>query len=238
VHPKPLVCAGHRRIHVRIGWYRLPDMNVPTPIRYLPAISEQIHAHFGDDSFVLHEATSSTVHVDLHVVRPNPQRPYFTLLSSGMSDLDMAVPPEYEELALAEVCLCLPDDWPLGVHGSDWRKPEYFWPLRLLYETARYPHQQGTWLYWGHTLGGSDAPLPFGVPTDFTGAIILPPQTFSEAAMSVKTHDGRTINFLAIVPIHSKEMNFRFENGSEALARKLFEAGVNELLRPDRPSVL
>jgi Suppressor of fused protein (SUFU) len=101
-----------------------------------------------------------------------------------------------------------------------------------------YPHQQGTWFYWGHTLGNSDDPLPFGVPTDFTGVIILAPQNFSEAATSVKTDDGRTINYLAIVPIHRGEMKFRFENGSEALANKLFDADVNELLRPHRPSIL
>lgn len=119
---------------------------------------------------------SSTIHVDIHVVRPNPLKPYFTLLTSGMSDIDMAVPPEYKELALAEVCLCLPCDWLLSMDGSDWRKPEYSRPIRLLQETARYPHQQGTWLFWGHTLGDTDDPLPFGVATDFTGVVILQPQ--------------------------------------------------------------
>lgn len=212
-------------------------MNVPTPIRYLPTISEHVRTHFGDDSFVLHEAMSSTIHVDIHVVRPSPLRPYFTLLTSGMSDLDMAVPPEHEELALAEVCLCVPGDWPLSMDGSDWRKPEYFWPIRLLHETARYPHRQGTWLFWGHTIGDVDDPPSFDVPAAFTGVVIAQPQTFSEAAVSVKTDDGRTINYLAIVPIHSNEMKFRFENGSIALLKKLFDAGVNELLRPQRPSI-
>src|SRR5260221_508982 len=101
-------------------------MNVPTPIRYLPTISEHVRTHFGDDSFVLHEAVSSTIHVDIHVVRPT----------------------------------------------------------------------------------------------------------------TVKTEDGRIINFLAIVPIHPNEMKFRFENGSIALANRLFDAGVNEVLCQHRPSVL
>jgi hypothetical protein len=212
-------------------------MNVPTPIRYLPTISEHILTHCGDDSFVLHEKKSSTIHVDIHVVRPNQEKPYFTLLTSGMSDLDMAVPPEHEDLALAEACLCLPEDWPLSMDGSDWHKPEYYWPIRLLLDTARFPHQQGTWLFWGHTLGDNDDPLPFGVATDFTGVVIAQPQTLSEAAISVATDDGRTINYLAVVPIHGNEMKFRFENGSVALLKQLSHAGVNEILRPQRPSI-
>jgi hypothetical protein len=213
-------------------------MSVPTPIRYFPTISEHVRTHFGDDSYVLHEAMSSTIHVDIHVVRPNPLKPYLTLLTSGMSDLDMAVPPEYRELALAELCLCLPGDWPLSMGGSDWRKPEYYWPIRLLQDIARYPHKLGTWLFWGHTLGDPEDPLPCGVATDFTGVIVVKPQTFSEAATSVKTNDGRTINYLAVIPIHPNEMKFRLENGSIALIDKLVAANVDELLRPERQSIL
>ncbi len=44
--------------------------NIPTPIRYLPAITEHIKKHFGTDLFLLDETKSSTVHVDVHVVRP------------------------------------------------------------------------------------------------------------------------------------------------------------------------
>src|SRR5215472_12015574 len=134
--------------------------NLPTPIRYLTEISGHIQKHFGTDSFVLHEEKSATVHVDLHVVPPNPDRPYFTLLTSGMSDLDMRVPPGLEEFALAEVCLCLPSDWPLSVNNFGWREPKYFWPLKILYQAVRYPHRQNTWFCRGHTVGSVEAPTP------------------------------------------------------------------------------
>lgn len=213
-------------------------MNQPTPIRHLPEIHQHIRTHFSDDSYVLHEKTSSTIHVDIHAVRPNSQRPYFTLLTSGMSDLDMTAPPHFEDVALAEACLCLPSDWPLSIDGSDWRKPEYAWPISLLHKIARYPHQQKTWLYWGHSLGDLDDPLSFGIETDFAGVVLIPPQTFPAAAVSVNTNDGRVINYLAVVPIHRSEMKFRSEQGYKALAKTLFAAGVDERLRPDRPSVL
>ena len=78
---------------------------LPTPIRYLETITKHVQMHFGTNSFVLHENKSSPVHVDLHVVPPTNSRPYFTLLTSGMSGLDMHVPAGLEDLALAEVCM-------------------------------------------------------------------------------------------------------------------------------------
>jgi hypothetical protein len=67
-------------------------MTLPTPIRYLRTITKHVRMHFGTDSFVLHEKKSAPIHVDVHVVPPKPSRPYFTILTSGMSDLDMHTP--------------------------------------------------------------------------------------------------------------------------------------------------
>ncbi len=212
--------------------------DLPTPIRYLTEISNHIERHFGVNSFVLHEEKSTTVHVDVHVVPPDSDRPYFTLLTSGMSDLDMRVPPGLEEFALAEVCLCLPSDWPLSVNNFGWREPKYFWPLNILYQAARYPHRQNTWFCWGHTVGGTGAPTPIDSQVEFTGVLFLEPQTFPKGAERVETSDGRAINYLAVIPLHSNEMLLARREGSETLAEKLFEGGISEVLHPDRRSVI
>lgn len=90
---------------------------LPTPIRYLETINKHIERHFGADGFVLHEDKSSTIHVDVHVVPPKASRSYFTLVTSGMSDLAMHMPKGLEALALAELCLCLPK------HRPSWCEP-------------------------------------------------------------------------------------------------------------------
>ena len=209
---------------------------LPTPIRYLETITKHVQMHFGTNSFVLHEKKSSTVHVDLHVVPPNYSRPYFTLLTSGMSDLDMHVPAGLEDLALAEVCLCLPGDWPLSLTEFGWRKPEYFWPIAALQKVARYVHRQKTWLSWGHTVEDS-APIDF--VGRFTGVILLNPRTFPEGLDRVTTdEDGRTIHFLAAIPLLPQEMQFAQKLGSDTLEERLNDAGVTEHLNPQRPSVV
>jgi hypothetical protein len=212
---------------------------LPPPIRYLETITKHIERHFGTDGFVLDENKSSTVHVDVHVVPPNHSRPYFTLVTSGMSDLDMHTPAELEEFALAELCLCLPADWPLSMTNFGWREPKYFWPLAILRRIARYPHRHKTWLSWGHTIGNVEHPEPIAADANFTGIMLLNPQTFPEDADKVTTEeDGRTINFLAVLPLLPPELEFARKLDSDSLEEKLFEAGVTELLNPNRPSVI
>jgi hypothetical protein len=211
-------------------------MKVPTPIRYLTEISNHIKEYFGDNSFILHEDKSSIVHVDIHVVRPSAERPFFTLLTSGMSDLNMKVPEGAEDFVLAEVCLCLPGAWPLAVDSFGWREPQFFWPIQLLLQAARYPHRHDTWLCWGHTIGDSEQPTPIDPQVDYTGVIFLEPLTFPDGAGTIETPDDRHINYLALIPLLPKEM--AFEAGPEELAERLSEAGVSELLYQHRPSVI
>jgi len=212
--------------------------HVPTPIRYLPAITDHIKKYFGTDGFVLHEKSSSTVHVDIHVVRPSRIRPYFTLLTSGMSDLDMRVPKHLEDLALAEVCLCLPGEWPLDMNDFGWREPRYFWPIAVLKQAAKYPHINETWFSPGHTVGSVEQPAPLASETNFTGLMLLSPTTFPDGADAVETEDGRIIHYLGLVPLLEQEMRFKQEFGSEALKEKLTGAGITELLEPKRLSVV
>jgi hypothetical protein len=211
---------------------------LPTRIRYLREISTHITKHFGPDHFVLHEIQSSTVHIDLHVVRPKSNRPYFTVVTSGMSDLDMHVPSDFKDAALAEVCMCLPGDWPLAMDNLGWRVPKFFWPIKILKQSALYPHTNQTWLSWGHTISHSNGTEGLESGVRFAGEIILRPQTFPEGSEQVMTEDGRTINYLAVVPILEQEMAFRQTFGSTELAEKLIEAGITEILDVQRSSVV
>lgn len=211
---------------------------LPTPIRYLGEITNHIEKYFGSDFFVFHEEEFSTVHLDVHVVRPNAARPHYTLLTSGMSDLDMQTPEGLKDLSLAEVCLCLPPDWPLTPTESRWQEPEYFWPMGMLKDAARYPHMRQTWLGWGHTVRGTDDSAPIAPGVGFTGILLVPPLTFPAGARSVETGDGRTIRYLGIIPLLPSEIAFRLKYGSEKIRQMLCAAGVSELLDMQRSSVV
>src|SRR5262249_26066204 len=75
------------------------------------AVERPIERSFGPIAWVSHEVASPVVHIDVHVVEPSSQRPFYTLVTSGMSDQPMTVPDKALEAGhheLAELMICLP----------------------------------------------------------------------------------------------------------------------------------
>ena len=210
----------------------------PAPIQNLREITNHIENFFGPNFFVLHEKESALVHIDINVVLPTPDRPCYTLLSSGMSDRFMKVPRGLAKLALAEVCLCLPKDWPISQKDMGWATSEFFWPIKALLQVARYPHLHETWLAQGHTIGDIERPDPVDPAGRFVGLFLLEPMTFPKGADQLFAESGLEIRYLAIVPLLREELAFKLEHGAQALAGQLSAANVTELLDPQRQSVV
>ncbi|HZT78842.1 MAG TPA: suppressor of fused domain protein [Gemmataceae bacterium] len=201
----------------------------------IEAISDHIETHIGKVAGVFHEIVSDLVHIDVHVVEPTDDRPYHTLVTSGMSDLPMTVPEGAEDWRFAELVISLPPDWPLTQEA--FQDERNYWPVRWLKMLARLPHEYDTWLGWGHTVPNGDPPRPFAANTKLCCALLLTPMLTPEEFWQLRTDDDRTINFYALVPTYHEEMAFKLKNGVEALLERFGEEGVTELLDVKRTNV-
>ena len=76
--------------------------------KLIRAVARHIERHIGPVHFVFHEATPRLVHIDIHHVAPTEERPFHTLVTSGMSERRMRVPGEKRNHAFAELFLRLP----------------------------------------------------------------------------------------------------------------------------------
>lgn len=202
----------------------------------IDAITEHIQQHIGKVATVFHELVSDLVHIDIHIVNPTPERNYYTLVTSGMSDKPMTTPPGCEELRHAELMLSLPPDWPMG--NEEWKKEENYWPVRALKFLARLPHEYQTWLGMMHTIPNGDPSRPFADSTRLCGAIILPPLRIKPEFHQLEISPEKTINFYAVVPLHADEMDFKLKHGAEALFDGFDKYRVTELIDSARPSSL
>ncbi|HET9496377.1 MAG TPA: suppressor of fused domain protein, partial [Chloroflexia bacterium] len=190
------------------------------------------------EGLVWHEIISNLVHIDVHVTPPSEERPYYTLITSGMSDLPMNVPPAAEDQKHAELLLCLPADWPLmGENYQMLPDDESYWPVHTLKFLARFPHEYSTWLGVGHTVPNGDPPQPFAEGVGFTGVVLLPPVLFEEEFFRLPVRAGKTIQFLAVVPLYESEMDFKLKHGLDALLDRFDENDVTELIDVHRPNV-
>lgn len=201
----------------------------------IDAITAHVEEHIGEIDQVWHEMISDLVHIDVHQIPPSDDRPFWTLVTSGMSDKPMTVPEGAEDYQYAELMICLPPDWKLG--QKEFEDENNYWPIRLLKVLARLPHEYETWLGPGHTVpNGGEEPVPYSDNNQFVCALVLSPCLIlpSEVA-ELQLPDGRTINFYAVWPLYQEEVDVKLSKGLDGLIGCFEKYQVTELIDINRP---
>ena len=201
----------------------------------LEAVEKHITTHLGDPANVFHELVSTTVHIDVHVVSPTPEKPWVSLVTSGMSDIPMTVPEGGEDWRFAELMIRLPADWPVG--EEEFKDERNYWPVRWLKKLARFPHEYQTWLSYGHSIPNGDPPSPLAPGLPFAGIVITPPWIGDEAFSTLYLNDGTPVHFWSLIPLHASEIEFKLKHGSDELFTRLAGAGASDLFNANRPPV-
>lgn len=202
----------------------------------LEAIDEHLKTFIGDPANVFHELVSEIVHIDVHIIAPSQERDCYTLVTTGMSDLPMAVPPGAEDFRYAELLMSVPTTWTAGpLWKADLEDESVYWPIRLLKTLARLPHRYNTWLGFGHTVPNGDPAEPYAGNTELCCALVLPAITLPPEFATLSVRPDKTIHFYSVVPIYESEMQLKLKKGSDALIDCLFSGSVTEILDPRRP---
>lgn len=216
----------------------------PKPFEYaigdsenIEAISAHIERHVGPVNSVFHEIVSDKVHIDVHIVAPSEKFPFYTLVTSGMSDKRMKVPSaENAHLCFSELFICLPPDWKM--ERADWKDEANYWPIRWLKTLARFPHEYDAWLWWGHTMPHGDPPTPIHASTKLCAFLLLQNFRLPDAFGRLKISEEKVIHFLSVIPLYNDELEYKFKQGGEGIESCFREAGLSEVLNINRPSCL
>jgi hypothetical protein len=202
----------------------------------IEAISAHITRHVGPVETVFHEIISDKVHIDVHIVAPSEKFPFYTLVTSGMSDRAMKAPEKYARFAHAELFICLPPAWKM--EQADWKDEANYWPVRWLKTLARFPHEYDAWLWWGHTMPHGDPPAPIHPSTALSAFLLLQNFRLPDAFRTLKISEEKTIHFLSLVPLYSDELEYKFKHGGEGIESRFKQTGLSEVLDIKRPSCL
>ncbi len=221
--------------------YRHTPPATPAPIAIgdsenIVRITRHIETHLGPVTTVFHELVSTDVHIDVHIVAPTAERPFYTLVTSGMSDRAMTVPTGAEHLAYAELALCLPPDWPMT--EADWQDENNYWPIRALKTLARFPHEYQTWLCLDHTVPHGNPATPYAPDCPFSCALLSTANTAPLEFATLVLSPQKTIYFFGVVFIYPEELQFKLESGAEPLVEALETMGHCELVDLARESVI
>jgi len=165
---------------------------------------------FGVIEIVHHELLILVPHIDVYQIAPTENRPFYTFVTGGMSDLPMAAPkkarPEYRRVEL--------------VFYADSANAEY---PNLLQHLAHFPHDNHSWLHWGHTMPNGNPPHPLFTTSTldtlyFTASIVTPDNRLGQR-LSWK---NEAIHLVWVVPISTAECGLALQKGSDSLL-DLFE---------------
>lgn len=218
---------------------------VPEPFRpatgneqAIEAISSHLEQHVGPITRVLHEIISDKVHLDVHIVAPSQAFPFYTLVTSGMSDLPMNVADSPKSPAYVELCMLLPSTWPLpDVGQADVAlDDDAYWPIGWLKYMARFPHEYCTWLGFGHTMPNGEPAEPYATNTKLCCMLLLPSISLPKAFHELRVNDEKTIHFYCLYSIYKEEMELKMKKGVDALLDKFDKFGISDVLDVSRPN--
>jgi len=209
----------------------------------IAAIGEHIERHLGPVSGVYHELISDKVHLDVHVVPPSADFPFYTLVTSGMSDRPMTVPPGApadEAPPYAELCILLPSTWNIPADPADvasaFEDENVYWPIRWLKMLARLPHEYDTWLGFGHTIPNGEEAEPFADDTKLGCMLLLTALSLPEEFQTLVVSPEKTVQFYTLYPIYREEMELKMEQGVDALIDRFEVYDTGDVLDLTRPN--
>lgn len=177
---------------------------------------------FGDYKNVFHEIASPDVHLDVCIVDPTEERPYYQLVTMGAGAYTMRIPDQWQKYHLehAEYVISLPADWNL-----DSSEEKDYWPVRVLKDVARLPIWYDTWLAYGHTTQADEEGSPYAPDTRLNSVVLNFASTRSGDSRLVLS-SGKVINFYEIIPLYPEELAFKMEHHADALFEKFEEKGI------------
>lgn len=177
----------------------------------------------GDPVAVWHAASTRIPRVDLLEYPATEERPFWTYLTSGMSDVEQTLSAGSPEWVVPRT--------ELMIYTED-RAP---WAAKLLHGFARYPFDFATHFFWWHTV-------PVGGPIDGENAhlsslVFLPPY-FEEDGFDELVIDDAPVRTLWTVAITEAEREYAMVYGTHKLEQLFEKAQLSPITAPNRKSVI
>jgi len=170
---------------------------------------------------VMHSTDSKSVHVDIYTFTPTAERPFYTLITGGMSDLRQNVPETSNAAPRTEIML--------------YARETKGWMYNVLKGLAEMPFDCNTFLSYRHTVPNG---MPMTAEPSLLTSYFLMQPYFESKGFTPMPIDGEKADILLMIPITEAERDFAVKKGSEALLTLFFEQDFDLVIDEQRQCLL
>jgi Suppressor of fused protein (SUFU) len=145
------------------------------------------------------------------------------LVTSGMSDLPMKVPNDPRASRRVELVLYCAEP-----------RHEYIETMRWL---AHFPHDQKTWIGFGHTIPNGNPPAPFWGSPALDTVLLMPTVVQRDRTLPQElVLEGDPVDLLWVVPISPAECKLKLKKGVTAIYQLFDQNKHPHVFEPNRKS--
>jgi len=201
-------------------------------------VKKHIDQYFGTFTQILSVDGTPDLPIQIVLIPPRLEHDYYTLVTLGLSRHRMKFPEERqdEKLERAELLINLPRYWKLTESGC--KEDRWSWPIQMMLSIVRFAlNDPEVGLESRTTLMEGDDGIPFAENTELRGTILLWPGPFGQDAFACRLLSGEEVNFYQVIPLYREEIQFKRENGSDALLDLCQDESL-EVINPKRLNVV
>lgn len=154
-----------------------------------------------------HPHTQQGVKIEILVIAPTEEQPFYRLVTKGAGSFKMNMPYRNtkDDTDRAEYVINLPKNWNFDSSEEKWT-----WPFKLLYEIALAPYYYDFVFGYGHTFAKEE---PFAPDSEMNSAILM--ETYNKKDKFVKPFKlafGKKISFHQLYLLYPEELEVYQKN--------------------------
>ncbi|RFC55554.1 suppressor of fused domain protein [Brumimicrobium aurantiacum] len=171
-------------------------------------------------------------YIDLLQIDLEKKFPVTIICTHGLSDYEMPVIERYKDRKFTELFFCLPGYWDL----NDKENPNMMWPLEVIQKLTKNVIENKTWYGPGHTIANGNPSVEISETMKQDHFLLADPIEFEDYLAPINI-DGKTVHFLAIIPLFHKEYEQKTHKGYRKWIKKFRSRNGNEILDDYRKSI-
>ena len=196
---------------------------------YLPdekeALTHYIDQQYGKHDTILPMFNSTNMQIDIAVIQPTQEIPFYKLITIGAGAYKMEIPEECNVSVnnRAEYVIYLPLDY-----NSNLEVDLVAWTVEILEDIALYSPFTNDWIGVGHTIGFNEDGSPVSDIIRFNSCILL--ESLGKEGLPVKPvtlgNSDKTVSFCQILPLYPEELDYVIGHSRQELM-DMFDPDIN-----------